>query len=166
MTAYEEHTMGWGLAPSRLAREDVAAIRRLYREAHTVVVQNWLSQSRVRIRLHADRDDDRKLALAKLGAEAPHVLVLVAVHENDFEVSVHAAFTSSETRHESRHVALHKFQRRASVKEWTRILSRHCRHAFGVLKLMRSRVADVYMKPRPRIAARAARPTAQSVESS
>lgn len=131
----EARKRGWELAPARLPREDVASLRRLYHDAHRVVPPAWLgSQPIVTVALHVDREDQRKLALAKLGAQAPQVRVQASAQENAITVSIVAAASSDDWTE----VASHKFRRSTNITEWTRILGRHCRHALGVLAHMRA----------------------------
>jgi hypothetical protein len=140
MTTTDEHTRGWALAPARLAREDVKTLRKLYTEAHSILPP-WLTDSTATARLHVDREDERKLALAKLGREAPHVRVLVLITENTITADVTAVVDHPT----GTHVATHKFRRGTHPKEWTRILGRHCRHALGVLAHLRIRtLAEVF----------------------
>lgn len=137
MTSTEEHVRGWALAPARLPREDVRTLRRLYTEAHAAPVDGPLSIAV----LHVDREDQRKLALSKLGVDAPQVRLQAAAKENNIVVSVIAAVS----RDEWTSVANHKFRRSTPVNEWTRILGRHCRHALGVLAHLRTRtLAQVF----------------------
>ena len=129
MTSTEEHTRGWALAPARLPREDVATLRKLYAAAHVAL----MLAERTAV-LHVDRENGRKLALAKLGRPAPHVLVRATVSENAIDVGVYAVKGDGG---DPVQVAHHKFRRRTPVSEWTRILGRHCRHALGVLAHLR-----------------------------
>ena len=138
MTTAEEHTRGWALAPARLAREDVVTLRKLYTATHAVRSAN-INATFINAVLHVDREDDRKLALAKLGRPAPHVLVRATVSENAIDVGVYAVKVDGDgDPSASAQVAHHKFRRTTPVNEWTRILGRHCRHAFGVLAHLRA----------------------------
>lgn len=146
MTTTDEHTRGWALAPARLVREDVKTLRKLYAEAHSIrpATTPWITEEIAAARLHVDREDERKLALAKLGREAPHVKILAHAAENTItvEVTVYPCIVPGAL---ATHVATHKFRRGTHPKEWTRILGRHCRHAFGVLAHLRIRtLAEVF----------------------
>jgi len=139
MTSTEEHARGWALAPARLPREDVATLRKLYAAAHVALM---LAERTVV--LHVDREDGRKLALAKLGRPAPHVLVRATVSENAIDVGVYAVKGDGG---DPVQVAHHKFRRVTPVNEWTRILGRHCRHALGVLAYLRvPTLAEVFAR--------------------
>ena len=131
----DTHIRGWALAPARLAREDVVKLRRLFAAAHAAPLNTDAT-----IALHIDREDTRKLALAKLGARAPHVLVSAFATENMLTVTLQAVHYANTNPDDSPalFVASHKFRRSTPVKEWTRILGRHCRHAIGVLKHART----------------------------
>jgi hypothetical protein len=96
--------------------------------------------------LHVDREDTRKLALAKLGATAPHVLVTAQPGLNFITVIVYADVGAHDpqsvralaNRPTATQVATHRFRRATPMHEWTRILGRHCRHAFGVVAHLRA----------------------------
>lgn len=145
---------GWTLAPARLAREDVATLRKLFVTAHAVFKPpSWIGAPVVTAVLHVDRENTRKLALAKLGATAPHVFVSAQAGTNIITVTIYAdvgahdpqsirALANSPT---ATMVARHRFRRTTPVSEWTRILGRHCRHALGVLAHLRAAtLAEVF----------------------
>jgi hypothetical protein len=135
---------GWRLAPARLPREDLATLRKLYVAAHTAYKPpDWIAAPVVTATLHADREDTRKLALAKLGAAAPHVLVSAQAGLSVITVTIYADVNKHNPRDPGSptnavKVAAHRFRRTTPVGEWTRILGRHCRHAFGVLAHLRA----------------------------
>jgi hypothetical protein len=131
VTAYDDLSLGKGFAPPRLAREDVASLRTFSRHAR-LMVWNALDPEKKALRLHGERNNERKLALAKLGHDAPHVLVESTRKQVFSEVNVLVVMPGDDRRY----ITNHRFQRRASTKEWVRVLARHCRHAFGVLTLL------------------------------
>jgi hypothetical protein len=139
---------GLALAPARLAREDVRTLRKLYAAAHPTVLARRIGShdaSEVEAVLHVDREDERKLALAKLGRDAPRVLLRATTTENSITVQVFASGYRANEPNVVTTVATHKFRRSTPVNEWTRILGRHCRHALGVLAHLRIRtLAEIF----------------------
>lgn len=142
-TTTDEHLQGWARAPARLAREDVRTLRKLYSAAHAA--QFAPSETTVMAVLHVDREDERKLALAKLGRTAPHVLLRATAETNTITVQVFASGYRAHEPNVTTSVASHKFRRSTPMNEWTRILGRHCRHAHGVLAHLRTKtLAEVF----------------------
>jgi len=147
MTTTDEHVRGWALAPTRLPEEHKRSLRGLHTAAHAVAVDGVLSVSVI---LHVDREDARKRALAMLGADVPHVLVQVSTGAGAsvINANVYAMLPVDPAKIASTplgerlggvtQVATHKFRRGTHRNEWVRILSRHCRHALGVLALLRA----------------------------
>lgn len=144
MITTDEHIRGWALAPARLSAEHQRSLRSLLTEAHAASGEEALS-----VPLHVG---SRNIALAKLGAEVPHVLLTAVLTSIGISktISVHiytvlpvdsekiASVALGERVGGIVEVATHKFRYGTHPNEWVRVLSRHCRHALGVLALLRA----------------------------
>jgi hypothetical protein len=80
-------------------------------------------------------DDPHTEALARLGGLTDRVWIRVEAGETRIAVTVGTQVGATFSM-----VAVHRFRRSTTVKEWTRILGRHCRHAFGLLAYKRTPV--------------------------